>query len=715
MNYHEENESEILERSRIEREQIVAKYDKGRDKGAVIDEWEDPKFEDYHKRDRFGFIHDQRLPDVGKRNEIEKKQLQVERNRSMKWVEMMKKSQHFFDPAAKHREKMINRIYKGVPDSVRGQLWAILLSVGQLREEQPKVYEKMKHIARLHSPDIRQIDLDVNRTYRDHDMFRDRYNSRQNALFHVLAAYSVYNTEVGYCQGMSQIAALLLMYLMEEEDAFWGLHQIMNNSKIAMHGFFIHGFPKLMRFQQHHDKVMRKFLPRLKKHLDKQGIDSGIYTLKWFFQCFLDRIPFSLTLRVWDLYLLEGERVMIAMAYTILWLHRRKLMKMQMDDGIEYLQILVAKDFGYDDDSVIERLRENMHDLRSHRLDHPGRPSEEELPKKPFGLFDLPEVNEPVKKPTEWTIEREAGLRTSFTEEEREFSQNAILRQQQANHTDTHEDIDEEDEEDLDDTGHGNSFDESSQMKPLRSTSTAGGGGVGGSLAPSGGGGESRNQEFDTSFDASNGGEAFDDDEDVVYTLQGGKSPLPPSKEQDVLDSSLRDMLKAASEISYDHLSTTSSDKLNKRPRSSHLMESSSVNHHETSFESYFGQSGVERSASNSDVVRIRVPYTREDALNTREGLHDRLHKANSHDIADSNKIRISVNHDQNGGGNGSGGSRADSTGNSSGDPGSIPDQSENRASLEESFNTKLVMSSSKKTKKNNHIIKSNSKSMTNL
>ena len=93
----------------------------------------------------------------------------------------------------------------------------------------------------------------------------------------------------------------------------------MNNSKIAMHGFFIHGFPKLMRFQQHHDKVMRKFLPRLvtfvanhrwrccliiqinfdfltlficrlKKHLDKQGIDSGIYTLKWFFQCFLDRV-----------------------------------------------------------------------------------------------------------------------------------------------------------------------------------------------------------------------------------------------------------------------------------------------------------------------------------------------------------------------------------------------------------------------------------------
>jgi len=39
---------------------------------------------------------------------------------------------------------------------------------------------------------------------------------RQQALFHVLAAYSLYNTEIGYCQGMSQIAALLLMYFNEE-------------------------------------------------------------------------------------------------------------------------------------------------------------------------------------------------------------------------------------------------------------------------------------------------------------------------------------------------------------------------------------------------------------------------------------------------------------------------------------------------------------------
>ncbi len=55
-------------------------------------------------------------------------------------------------------------------------------------------------------------------------------------------------------------------------------------------GMFIIGFPKLMRLQSHHEKVLKKFLPRLKKHLDKNGIDTGLYTLKWFFQCFLDRV-----------------------------------------------------------------------------------------------------------------------------------------------------------------------------------------------------------------------------------------------------------------------------------------------------------------------------------------------------------------------------------------------------------------------------------------
>ena len=61
-----------------------------------------------------------------------------------------------------------------------------------------------------------QIDLDINRSYRNHILFRERFGEGQISLFNILKAYAVYDQEVGYCQGMSDMTAFLLMYIPEE-------------------------------------------------------------------------------------------------------------------------------------------------------------------------------------------------------------------------------------------------------------------------------------------------------------------------------------------------------------------------------------------------------------------------------------------------------------------------------------------------------------------
>ncbi|XP_072530228.1 USP6 N-terminal-like protein [Salminus brasiliensis] len=284
----------------------------------------------------------------------------------------------------KSSDKMVRRIYKGIPLQLRGQVWCLLLDIPKIREEKKDFYEKLKARARLLSPDVRQIDLDVNRTYRDHIMFMHRYDVKQQDLFHVLTAYSMYNRDVGYCQGMSQITALLLIY-MNEEDAFWALVKLLSGQKHAMHGFFIDGFPKLLRFQEHHDRILKKMMPKLKQHLDSQEVFTSLYTMKWFFQCFLDRTPFTLTLRIWDIYILEGERVLPAMSYTILKLHKKTLMKLSMEDLVEFLQVTLSKDFFFEDDFVIEQLQNNMAELRRSKLELPPAGKDDEFPKKPLG------------------------------------------------------------------------------------------------------------------------------------------------------------------------------------------------------------------------------------------------------------------------------------------------------------------------------------------
>ncbi|KAM9846140.1 USP6 N-terminal-like protein [Aulostomus maculatus] len=357
-----------------ERAEIVAKYDKGKE--ATVEPWEDTNFHLYKVIDRFGFVHESELPSYGS---VEEKQKQTELERTTKWLKMLRSWDKY-----KNSDKLFRRVYKGIPLQLRGEVWGLLLDIPKIKEEKKDFYEKLKARARGLSPDIRQIDLDVNRTYRDHIMFMNRYDVKQQALFHVLTAYSMYNMEVGYCQGMSQITALLLIY-MNEEDAFWALVKLLSGQKHAMHGFFVPGFPKLMRFQEHHDRILKKTMPKLKEHLDNQEVLTSLYTMKWFFQCFLDRTPFTLTLRIWDIYILEGERVLPAMSYTVLKLHKKHLMKLSMEELVEFLQVTLSKDFYFEDDFVIEQLQVSMAELRKAKLELPAPGKEDEFPKKPLG------------------------------------------------------------------------------------------------------------------------------------------------------------------------------------------------------------------------------------------------------------------------------------------------------------------------------------------
>ena len=403
------NEEELLKRSAAERDRIFSCYDRGRENGAEIDPWEDPTYEVYHATDRYGFIHDKRLPQKPDQNEV--KTHRVEMERLKKWEKMTKQ----WDSSST-KEKLRRRVYKGIPNRFRGQVWALLLGIKNLKREQAGKYDEMLKLARQWSTEIRQIDADVARQYRDHINYRERYSIKQRSMFYVLAAYSMYNMEVGYCQGMSVLAGLLLLY-MDEEDAFWGLSVLLADKKYTMHGFYVDGFPKLNRFIEHHDKIMNKFLPKLKRKLDKCGCDSILYALKWFFVVFQERTPVSLGLRIWDVFLLDGDRILPGVAYTIMKMHKRFLMPMEsLDEFCNYLQIKLEKDFCFDDDTVISTMERSMEELKRAKLDYPGPPLPHELPRIPFGTFKEPSFASKVGRRTEEFSEAQHVMRESITQ-----------------------------------------------------------------------------------------------------------------------------------------------------------------------------------------------------------------------------------------------------------------------------------------------------------
>lgn len=91
-----------------------------------------------HPSPLYLFHSDSRLPQS--RTKEEAKQLDLEISRLPKWLKMIKSWDKYWG-----KEKFVKRVYKGIPDRVRGIVWARLLFLDQMKEEQKGKYE-VSHI-----------------------------------------------------------------------------------------------------------------------------------------------------------------------------------------------------------------------------------------------------------------------------------------------------------------------------------------------------------------------------------------------------------------------------------------------------------------------------------------------------------------------------------------------------------------------------------------
>ncbi|VUZ44134.1 unnamed protein product [Hymenolepis diminuta] len=331
--------------------------------------------------DYFGFYHPDGL--THRDREAEHKYRKKDVKRVDKWMKFIQNNGFDSFYKGKPNEELIRRVFKGIPPRIRPRVWPILLNVASAKKD--RVYDDMRKYAFVSSTYIEQIDLDINRTFRSTTFFNESFGPRQQVLFRILAAYSMYNTEVGYCQGMSDIAGMLLIYIMDEEEAFWALAQLLDGPRHKMHCLFVRDFPGLRRYFTHHERVLKTHLRKVWKHFRKEQVDTSTYALKWYMQCFLGRLPISLTLRIWDIYLLEGEKAMVAMAYNILKMHKQRLLRMDQMQILTFLQDEISKDFGFADDDVIDSLKDCLEDLRRSHTETPPPLTPDMLPTKPMG------------------------------------------------------------------------------------------------------------------------------------------------------------------------------------------------------------------------------------------------------------------------------------------------------------------------------------------
>lgn len=203
---------------------------------------------------------------------------------------------------AKCPDKCKELIRQGIPEFLRGSVWQKLALSRELLNKHPKdIYEQMRRVQS--APCEGDIVRDINRTFPKHVLYRDKQGLGQQQLLNVLRAYSIFNAEVGYCQGMGFICGVLLMY-MGEDDAFLMLISLLENYRMA--GLFMPNLPLLNKYFFQLQRLLEMNLPRLHEHLTEQGVEPTMYASQWFMTVCIYNFPFSTVVRVWDIFLAEG-------------------------------------------------------------------------------------------------------------------------------------------------------------------------------------------------------------------------------------------------------------------------------------------------------------------------------------------------------------------------------------------------------------------------
>ncbi|XP_017485227.1 PREDICTED: rab GTPase-activating protein 1-like isoform X2 [Rhagoletis zephyria] len=224
----------------------------------------------------------------------------------------------------------------GIPEALREKIWQKLANV----EGKTEMLDMYKILITKETKCETVIQRDIHRTFPAHKCFKETGGSGQDALFKVSKAYAVYDSEVGYCQGLSFIAASLLLH-MPEEDAFCVLVALMYD--YGLRDLYKQGFEVLYLRLYQLDRLIKDQLPKLHEHFAACGIETHMYASQWFLTLFTARFPLSFVFHVLDVFLLDGVPLLFQVAVTLLSICETDLRQLDFEGILKYFRVTLPK------------------------------------------------------------------------------------------------------------------------------------------------------------------------------------------------------------------------------------------------------------------------------------------------------------------------------------------------------------------------------------
>ena len=281
----------------------------------------------------------------------------------------------------KFDNKILKQIIKnGIPSKLpclRAIIWKTLIGYYPINDltkwktitkEHFKKYQDIKNFYKDYPNNITdeediktllQIDKDLPRTRNEINFFKEKSNfskeeTNYDILRRILFFFSKRNNDLGYVQGLNEIAAIIYyifsldenIYIkpFAESDTFFCFEILMQEIKpvFMMHNINYSQLFITMQIKQIND-ILKQTEPDLLEHFEKINLVMDVFLMRWLMVLFTHEFTFEGSITFLDRLFTQKNKMKFIcyISVAILILNKKKLMKMEMEEIV-----LWAQEFG---------------------------------------------------------------------------------------------------------------------------------------------------------------------------------------------------------------------------------------------------------------------------------------------------------------------------------------------------------------------------------